>query len=167
MGEFYSIANDSIEMSLFFMGATQDLLGLIPVGIRGGLIIFNLFRASITCYSEYMYGLGNPYRELYGGIKLKQSSTTTPTQAYTPLDSLINQFKVQKTGFDAHFDLLQIFDIAVEGTIAVYIFISQKKFDSFFLGHTVAGAVSRLIMLFDKSLSLGMIAPAKPWVTLK
>lgn len=95
MGEYYAIANDSIELSLFFMGVMDDPLGFIPLCVRGALIIYNIFRGSLTCYSEYMYGLGNPYRELYGGIKLKQSmAAETTTQSYTPIDSLLNSLKV-------------------------------------------------------------------------
>jgi len=57
--------------------------------------------------------------------------------------------------------------IASEGVLAFYIFVARDRFDSFFFGHLVSAAISRIVMLFDKAFSLGMITPLKPWVTLK
>ncbi len=76
-----------------------DLLGLVSWVLRGMLVGFGLLRTSFVCYGEYMYGLGNPYRELFGGIQLG-TQLEANMNTYTPIDDVLTLFDVKGNEWD-------------------------------------------------------------------
>ena len=92
---------------LFFNGAQEDLIPMVLMYVNAAFNAWGLFNTSLTCYEEYMYGLGNPYRNAFGTFvfpiveakALTPSGTTattkvTVTEALTPLSAVSAIFKV-------------------------------------------------------------------------
>ena len=122
------------------------------------LVAFGFVRGSLVCYQEYMYGIGNPYRDLYGGLRLQAST-------YTPIDDVLNAFKVNASGFDNAFDIPFIISIVCDALSAFYAFTAPDWL-SFSFGHNAGSGAAKVFFLLDKVASLKIIVPKKPWVTI-
>ena len=107
-----------------------------------------------------MYGLGNPYRELFGGIKLEANMNT-----YTPIDDVLTLFDVRGTEWDYLFDIPFLISIACDAVTALYASYSHGWM-SYHFAHNAGAGISKVFFFLDKVFNLKILAPKKPWVTV-
>ena len=105
-----------------------------------------------------MYGLGNPYRDLFGGLRLDASTLT-------PIDGLLSTFTVHASSLDYHFDIPFILSIVCDILSAFYAFAAHDWL-SFAFGHNAGAGLAKLFFLIDKTAGLKVIVPKKPWINL-
>ena len=147
--ETYTLGTEMLNWYLVWTGFdNEDGLTMTLAILNGIGQGWGAFRWGNVCYDEYMYGRHNPYRGSFADQTL--------------FGNVSNQFADVDTGFDIKFDIVYIAGI-LGNIMGCYNTFKYDGVVNYQFGHHLATGTSRLVMLLDKIIDLGLFTPKKPW----